>query len=246
MHRIQPSPPALERRQLRIDRRFVGPDGVANGGYLAGLLLRELGGPVEVTLLRPTPLDHPLELRAPAAGRVELADAGGVLVRAVRAAPGIDAPAPVDFDRVLAASYDAPAQRHTPFPRCFVCGPERGAGDGLRLQSGVLAPGHVAAPWIPGPVFGDGRGLIDAAYVAAALDCPGGWALVSLGDRVRAPILLGRIWLRIDRPVSVGLPHVVVGMAAGVEGRKGTATTAVYDVRGNLCAAAKSIWLTIE
>ena len=49
---------------LTIERRFCGPPASGNGGYVAGLLARELGGSVcEVTLLAPPPLDRPLEMR---------------------------------------------------------------------------------------------------------------------------------------------------------------------------------------
>ncbi|MBN2622164.1 MAG: hypothetical protein JXA83_02290, partial [Acidimicrobiales bacterium] len=42
-----------------------GPPGIANGGWVSGLVAGHLGaGPVAVTLRAPTPLDTPLDLRA--------------------------------------------------------------------------------------------------------------------------------------------------------------------------------------
>jgi hypothetical protein len=46
---------------VEIDERFRGIPGVALGGYVGGLLARELDGG-EVTLRRPVPLGKPLRL----------------------------------------------------------------------------------------------------------------------------------------------------------------------------------------
>src|SRR3954467_11883414 len=53
-----------------IPRRFNGPRASANGGYTCGLIARYVGGPAEVSLRSPPPLDTALEL-------VRLDDGGG-------------------------------------------------------------------------------------------------------------------------------------------------------------------------
>ena len=45
-----------------IDDRFNGPPNSGNGGYVAGLLAKEMGGTVQVTLLKPPPLNENMEL----------------------------------------------------------------------------------------------------------------------------------------------------------------------------------------
>ena len=52
-----------QRLALSVDARFCGPPGMANGGYVAGMLARELAGAVEVTLRAPAPLGTELEVR---------------------------------------------------------------------------------------------------------------------------------------------------------------------------------------
>ncbi|MBX6767155.1 MAG: hypothetical protein IRY90_08385, partial [Actinomadura rubrobrunea] len=48
-----------------IQRRFQGPDGSGNGGYVAGLLAGHLStDTVTVTLRRPPPLDTELRVTA--------------------------------------------------------------------------------------------------------------------------------------------------------------------------------------
>ena len=58
-----------------------------------------------------------------------------------------------------------------PFPGCFVCGTDRGDGDGLRLFAGPVAglPGTVAAAYTPHPAHThDGRRLPPAAVWACS------------------------------------------------------------------------------
>ena len=49
--------------EVEIHRRFRGPPGAGNGGYVAGLLAEWIGGPAEVDLLAPIPLEVPLHRR---------------------------------------------------------------------------------------------------------------------------------------------------------------------------------------
>ena len=49
------------------------------------------------------------------------------------------------------------------FPRCFVCGPDRDEGEGLRIFPGLLEGGAVAAPWVPHRAFADEGGVVRVA-----------------------------------------------------------------------------------
>ncbi len=61
----------IDTAPIIIAKRFNGPPASGQGGYVAGLLAARLGGPAEVTLRRPPPLD--------VAMAVEAADGGLVL-----------------------------------------------------------------------------------------------------------------------------------------------------------------------
>ena len=62
-------------RFLMIARRFRGPPESGNGGYTCGMLAAEAAKPVEVRLMRPPPLDRPLEIREePAESRLLVMD----------------------------------------------------------------------------------------------------------------------------------------------------------------------------
>ena len=215
---------------VRIDRRYRGPSGSANGGVAAGLLAEHVDAPVvEVTLRRPPPLDVDLEVRD---GRLL---AGDVLV--AQAEPGT-----VDLDPgpvvSLAAAREAAARfagrTDHPFQECFVCGSDREPPDSLGLRPGRVAPGAVAAPWTPPSS--------DRLLVWAALDCPGGWS----SDEPGRAMVLGRMALRLDRLPVAGEPHVVTGWVVSVDGRKTTTGSALRDADGALLALARSVWLTVD
>jgi hypothetical protein len=217
--------------ELVVDPRFNGPPGSGNGGYTCGLVARLLDGPAEVTLRRPPPLGRPLRVES-ADGRVEVRDGDELVAEAVPAHVDLDVPEPVSVADAEAASRGYPGFERHAFPTCFVCGPERAPGDGLRIFASPL-DGIVAAPWTPvetGPEL-----------VWAVLDCPGAYALEWEG---RSEILLGRLHGRVDRVPARGERCVVVGWPLGWEGRKGYAGTAVFsDDRGDLLARARATWI---
>jgi hypothetical protein len=134
-----------------LARRFCGPPDSANGGYAAGTLARYVDGPAEVTLRRPPPLERPLAIERDA-DRVLLLDGADLVAEAIPTVLDIAPVEPVDFNAAVAASESSrflDANAH-PFPSCFVCGPLRAPGDGLRVFAGQV-PGtdRYAAPWIP-------------------------------------------------------------------------------------------------
>ena len=106
------------------------------------------------------------------------------------------------------------------FPRCFVCGPLRDPGDGLRIFAGAVRPDVVAAPWVAREVVPE--------IVWAAIDCPGAFAA---GFANRGTVVLGRMAARIDRLPQDGEPCVIVGWSLGAEGRKLYAGTALLGER---------------
>jgi hypothetical protein len=188
---------------LTIDSRFCGPPRMGNGGYVCGRLAAFVpSATVEVTLMRPTRLDRALPVEIGADGTVVLREGATEIARARPAELDIESPGPVlRPDAVEASTRYVGFVAHA-FPKCFVCGPERAAGEGLRIFPGALGDGRemVAAPWTPDPSLAEEGGAgISPAFVWAALDCPGAFALME-GDAGR-PMLLGRLTARVEGSV---------------------------------------------
>jgi hypothetical protein len=211
-----------------VPARFNGPPGSANGGYACGLVSEALGGGFEVTLLRPPPLETPLDLVGD-----ELRDGDVAVARARRTVLDQDVAAPVSFSEADEASARYAGFEHHAYPTCFTCGPER--DDGLGIFAGPVAgrEGVVAAPWTPAEV-------VRPEIVWAALDCPAGWAV---DDFQREGVVLGRMAAAIGALPGAGEPHVVVGWRVGADGRKRFAGSALYSAGGDLLAHARSTWL---
>lgn len=228
--------------RLIVNERFCGPPGTGNGGYVAGLVGRRLGGRAEVTLRRPTPLATPLRLRRGDEGwQLETEAEGELLVagRPGRPLPRLRPPPPPRFEQAARAA--ASLHEH-PFPHCFVCGPGRAEGDGLRIFAGPLGRGAevVAAPWVPdASLCGDGK-QVDAPFLWSALDCPG--AMVVLAEKPR-PLLLARITAELTGRVRRGERCVVVGWRIARDGRKHTCGTALYGADGTLRGASEQLWV---
>lgn len=229
---------------MRIASRFSGPPSSGNGGYTAGLLASALGGSVEVTLRRPPRLEHELGLRVDEE-RAELTDADGELLvaEARRAAPAVAPPRAVSFERAQAASKSYVGFERHHFPRCFVCGPARAVGDGLRIFPGFTLEGDcVAAPFVPDASLAGAGGLVRSEFLWAALDCVGYFAVAAPDYPVA---LLGRMTAELSGELEVGQRCVVQGAALLRDGRKLHAVTALYGPGDALIGVARQVWLLV-
>lgn len=229
---------------IRIAARFCGPPDSANGGYCAGLLAAYLPGPgpTEVTLRRPPPLERDLMVEV-TSERALLKDQGALVAEARSATLDVQAPPAPSFERAqeLSAHYVGHARHH--FPRCFVCGPGRAVGDGLRIFPGAeLVGAPVAAPWLPGSGLSDETGKLRPALVWAALDCVGYFAI---GAPDYPVALLGRMTAEVTRVPHAEEPCVVLGWALAREGRKLHAGTALFGESGEICARSRQTWILI-
>lgn len=229
---------------LMIPRRFNGPPASGNGGWVSGALAAALPGEsvgeaVTVTLRQPPPLGTPLPL-LPYDGRGLEARHGDLLVATAVVAD--DAPttvAPIDVITAEAATASYAGFRGHPFPGCFVCGPDRAEGDGMRIFAGRVPDStQVATTWTPTES--------DVPLTWAALDCPGGWA-AEVDER---PAVLGRITALVNRLPEVGVPHVIVGEQRQIDGRKTFTAATLYSVTDGQCdevvATAEHVWIAID
>ncbi|MBD0329541.1 MAG: hypothetical protein ICV64_05500 [Thermoleophilia bacterium] len=226
--------------EITVEARYNGPAGSGNGGYTCGLVGVLLGGPAEVTLRRPPPLATPLRAERRDGG-VAVYDGDALVAEGVRAEVALDPPAPVAFADAEAASRHYLGFREHAFPTCFVCGPARAPGDGLRVFAAAV-PGRdvVAAPWAPAPELAGEDGDLRPEFVWAALDCPGAFAVGFAG---RGELLLGRLAARVDHAPRPRERCVVVGWPLGEEGRKLYAGTALFSDAGDLYAIARATWI---
>ncbi|MDX1380633.1 MAG: hypothetical protein R3233_05905, partial [Xanthomonadales bacterium] len=156
------------------------------------------------------------------------------------APPPLPGPVPRSLAEAAVARYRG--HDHHWYPRCFVCGPQRTEGDGLRIFAGPVdgRPG-VAAPWVPAGDLGDEAGLVQPPFLWAALDCPGAYTF-ELPDG--QAMLLGELAAWILRPLRTGVPCVVVGIEESVDGRKHHTVTALHGPEGPV-AVARGTWIEV-
>jgi len=222
-------------RAVVIPARFRGPPDSGNGGYACGCLARIVGEPVEVTLRKPPPLDKELIV---ADGK--LLDGDALLASAERAALPLDVPDPVDFGQAEQLAQNYIGREHHLVPGCFVCGPGRAPGDGLRIFPGKAKSGEpAAAPWIPDPSLCDERGDVRREILWASLDCPGYFGAMESMEMA----VLGRMAGAIDRPVRAGERCVIMGWLLGREGRKVHAGSALWNEAGELVGRSRQTWI---
>lgn len=234
-----------------VERRFLGPPNSANGGYACGRIAAYVDGPAEVTLRKPPPLDTELEVRDEDEDGVVSLRRGDVLIGSGRPA-AVDAPRLAAPDRdtaALAARRTFDVSRH-PLPTCFVCGPHREPGDGLRIHVGPVDAddaewrGVLAAPWTPDDSLADSRGRVRPEFVWAALDCPTAYASSSAaGMRI---ILLGRQAVEIFGRPRAGETCVVAAREVSRDGRKYFAEAALFGRDGDRLANCQATWIEVS
>ena len=138
-----------------IDPRFNGPPASGNGGYTCGLVAGAARRACRGHAPPPAAARDAARVgrRAPARrARRSWPRAAGPTSTSSRPCPW---PSPRQAEAV---SHRYPGFERHAFPTCFVCGPERQDGDGLRIFAApVEARDVVAAPWIPHEVSGGAR-----------------------------------------------------------------------------------------
>jgi hypothetical protein len=237
---------------VTIDKRYCGPPNSGNGGYVCGRLARHIAGGAEVTLRAPPPLDRPLDVATADSGSWELRDGDTLLATGRGASVEPARLETASFEEASAAQMMTPLKPHEhPLPTCFVCGPARAHGDGLRIFAGPLPrrPAVLAATWVPDPTLAAEDGLVAPEFLWSALDCPTGYATnyrPESGSYERTPILLGRMSARIEARPRPGERCVVTAWEVGRDGRKRLAEAAAHGEAGQLLAVARATWIAVD
>lgn len=236
-----------------IDKRYCGPPNSGNGGYVCGRLARHIPGAAEVTLRAPPPLGKPLDTIATDDGTWELRDGAKVIATGRAASVEFARLETASFKEACAAELLTPVEPHEhPLPTCFVCGPARAKGDGLRIFTGPLgrSPHNavLAASWTPDPNLAAEDGLVAPEFLWSALDCPTGFACncdQHSGSFDKTPLLLGRMSARIEARPRPGERCVITTWPTSRDGRKRTAEAALHDEAGRLLAVARATWIEV-
>lgn len=229
-----------------IGGRFHGPPGSGNGGYCCGIVAAFIDGAATVRLRIPPPLDEPMEVHQQ--GDAVSMFHGDELVASGRPVNvDIEIPEPPGFDTAVAASARYRGFESHFYPGCFVCGPEREHGDGLRVFAGPVEPGTgpvgmVAASWIPDESLVDSSANVSPEYLWAVLDCPGAY---SFPEPETGTILLGELSVDIRGAVVPGEKCVLIGWEIKHDGRKHYTGTALFGESGSCRAVGYATWFEV-
>ena len=233
---------------ILIERRFCGPPGSANGGYAAGRLAAALGEgiehPVQVRLHGPPPLDVPLAVNKQATDTVQLTNRGELVATATWTSSEPPPFAPASLRQAELASQPLDPDQH-PFPRCFVCGPLREHGDGLRIFPGPIPHTDTfAAVWTPDQNLSSSGNQMPSEFVWAALDCASGVPLLLIDPNSRRCVL-ATITVRLRASPGVAGPHILTSKVTGMEGRKRFSQAMLSTADGAIYAIGSAIWIEL-
>jgi len=234
-------------KSIIINQRFHGPPDSGNGGYSCAMVAQFIDGPVAVRLSIPPPLDTPLEVRE-SEGIVSLYHRDELVATARPAKLELDIPEAPGFEEAMAASARYRGFDSHFYPGCFVCGPEREHGDGLRIFAGPVADGAgpkgmVAAAWVPDNSLQNSDGVVAPEYIFSALDCPGAYAFPEPDN---GALLLGELAVAIHGTVVAGEKCVLIGWEVSREGRKHYTGTALFGESGTCRAVAYATWFEVS
>ncbi len=234
--------------QITIDSRYCGPPGSGNGGYVCGRIAQYLGNSAQVRLHAPVPLNKSMKLLRQENGNLHLMDEDQLIATGQTDNVEISLIPKISFEQAENSAKHCRGLHFHPFPECFVCGPDREQGDGLRIFPGpvdqeVSEKPLVAAPWIPHVSLADDNAKVLPEFIWAALDCTGSFAIDFSADKV---LVLGQFSVNLSQSINADEKCVVWGRLNRVEGRKHYCSTAILNGNQKLCGKGEAIWIAIR
>ncbi len=226
-----------------VSRRFCGPSNSGNGGYVCGRIANHISGPATVRLFSPPPLETKLRIEAED-NVVKLFNESLLVAEGHKAQLDLMPPLSPSISEAKEASKSYLGFTDHNFPRCFVCGPARKTGDGMRIFAGPLKDSPVlASPWIVDKSL-DRDSRIPDEFLWAALDCPSGFAVLPVSEGMT--IVLGQLSGQIYGSVMADEECVVIGWPIQIEGRKRISGSAVYSASGDVVAIGRATWIEVS
>jgi len=229
--------------EIVVDARFCGPKNSGNGGYSAGLVAAFVDGPARVSLKSPPPIDTPMRVSRDGA-QITVRHGETLVATAKPARLDIEVPEPpepADVKAARAAYLEHEASHYLPY--CFVCGPKREEGDGLRIFAGPAPESTLNADfWRPHDGLAGEDGLVRPEFLWAALDCPTAFAIRLPEGRV---CLLGAIAVEVKRRPKPGERLEVLAWKVDQDGRKHMADSALVAPSGDAIAVAEALWIEL-
>ncbi len=227
---------------MTISSRFCGPSKSGNGGYVCGRIARHISGSANVRLFSPPPLETELRIEAED-DVVQLFHGSELIAEGHKIKLDLKMPLSPSISEAKEASKSYLGFTSHNFPRCFVCGPLRENGDGMRIFAGPLKDGSVvAAPWIVDASL-DRDSRIPDEFLWAALDCPSGFAVLPVAEGMT--IVLGQLSGHIYGSVRASEVYVVIGWPIHIEGRKRISGSAVFSEAGDVVAIGQATWIEV-
>ena len=196
-----------------------------------------------MTLRLPPPIKKPLDVVRSGAG-AKLMSGDKLVAEAQPVEIEFDAPPAPSWDEAVAAAKRGVTERtNLQYNSCFVCGLDRGPGDGLCIFPGSLdGTKTMAATWEPDTTVSDTDGVVPPEIVWSALDCPSGFPYIEPTGLV----ILGRLVVKRIETVRRDERYVVLGWPTGQDGRKLYSSSALYTESGKLCAVSKATWVQVD
>lgn len=222
---------------LRVDGRFEGAPGRAQGGYTGGLL--HDGRPRRVWFRSAIPLDTDLDVASDDETTTVTRD-GELVLESHPVDPLTDPLESVSMGEAISGRDWAEAAG---FPDliapCYSCGTRDGT---LRTHPGRVSDSSTWAAPMTYPGWTATEGVVDPAHIWAVIDCAPGYP-VAFGNPEPRFAFTG--WISVDVRASIepGRPAIVVAAADPWNGRKRAARSALWTADGTLIALSESLWI---
>jgi hypothetical protein len=232
-----------------IPKQFCGPPGSSNGGYFCGTVASFFDYSVSIRLKAPPPLDTEMHIQRNSEQALVLA--GKQVIAQVKRSDDPIEPAPfISFDSAAQCSEEGLAGSliNHPFPECFVCGPNRTSGDGMRIFTGPDKNQSLhAASWNAHPAWSSDGCEVDIPFIWSALDCPSSGPAFATSIQPDSDIayVLGTLDIRVISRPKINETYAVVCAVDEGDERLYRTRVSLYANDSTLLATGAAIWVQV-